>query len=472
MRRWREPFPRQRRRTAVRQEGATPTAAPQIGDAVPPDAPAIAPNPNVSPAQAPTSPAPWEEPHESHLVSNAANRPPAASARPLALEAVITDDTLCAALSLLRNRGQAPGLDGITYADLGRSEIIDPDLGRSEMWEAIRAAREAVHSRMYLPTEARRVGIPKDDGSLRYLLLRGIIDRAVSLATLHALSPIIDPILLPNVYGFRPRRSIWDLLASLCQAVDRTGHAWLSHVDIERAFDSVPIASALQCYARHIPDEGLMWLVESILRGHGGVSQTVGIEQGCPMSPITLNILLHHVLDLSPRAAGQDYPLWYARYADNLLLLCQSAFDGRERLAQVRRLLPHAGLRLKAQTGDPPINLRRQQAAVDILGFQARLVNDQLQFGIGMKAYTGLEESLLWALSAPAPSETARMVVRGWLTAVGPAVESVGLGLVREVRQRASRMGFREVGREQELEVVLWESYQRWLRIRATLRQG
>ena len=190
------------------------------------------------------------------------------------------------------------------------------------------------------------------------------------------------------------------------------------------------------------------------------------------MSPLTLNTLMHYLLDLPLRAAGQDYPLWYARYADNLLLLSQSAFDGRERLAQVRSLLSQASLRLKTQKGDPPVNLCRRGTAVDVLGFRVWLADDQLQIGLGEKAYAGLEESLTWAWSAPAPSQTARMVVRGWLAVLGPAVESVGFGLAREVRQRASRMGFREVGGERELEDVLWNSFQRWLRLRASFQQG
>ena len=236
----------------------------------------------------------------------------------------------------MRCRGQAPGLDGITYRDLGRSEQCD----------VIRAALRTVADRIYVPSRPRPVQIPKWGGGSRELLLRSIMDRIIAKTVLMAIMPMIDATLLDSTMGFRPQRGVWRLLAHLHHAVATTGYMVINQTDIKQAFPSVPIGLAIECYRRHIHDEGLLWLIETILRGHRGAAQTIGIEQGCPLSPLTLNIVMHYLLDLPLKAAGLEIPLWY-RYADNLLYLSQSVSDGRQRLSQTRDLLTPAGFHLK-----------------------------------------------------------------------------------------------------------------------------
>ena len=98
-----------------------------------------------------------------------------------------------------------------------------------------------------------------------------------------------------------------------------------------------------------------------------------------------------------------------------------------------------------------------------MLGYRLSLVNGQITVGLGDKAYGGLEKALQRAHLTDSPSNTAKMVVRGWLRAVGPAVESVGaMEIVGRVRGIAAQYGFRELGRVTELEDELVSACQQW----------
>lgn len=158
-----------------------------------------------------------------------------------------------------------------------------------------------------------------------------------------------------------------------------------------KAFEHVPVDEAVSDYSRHVSDPRLMWLSETILRGDRTGTRLIGIDQGCPFSPQTMNLAMHYALDLPQLAAGWGHPL-YVRYADNLLYLTESASDGRQRLDQARRLLAPA-FALKGE-GNQPVNLRRQGASADVLGYRLALANSQIRVELGEKAYGGLHQAL------------------------------------------------------------------------------
>jgi len=93
----------------------------------------------------------------------------------------------------------------------------------------------------------------------------------------------------------------------------------------------------------YVQDSGLLQLIDSVLRG-GDPGRMVGIAQGCPYSPLALNVRLHHAHDLGMQRAGP--PLWL-RYADNLTYSCQSVPEGKQMRERARSLLEQAGLNLK-----------------------------------------------------------------------------------------------------------------------------
>jgi retron-type reverse transcriptase len=199
--------------------------------------------------------------------------------------------------ALRREGGTAPGVDGLTFAHLGRSEVAD----------VLRGVWRAIQEGTYRPAPARRVRVPKRDGGHRVLRLRTIFDRAVGKALARALTPLLDPIFGPRIFGFRPQRSHMEMLATIEAEMIRTDRWVLAVDDIRRAFDSVPVANPVSKYRNLLGDPALVALIEAVLRGHQGQRRIRGIDQGCPFSPVTLNVFLNDILD-RPLLADRDTP--------------------------------------------------------------------------------------------------------------------------------------------------------------------
>ncbi|MCC6421225.1 MAG: hypothetical protein IT429_23560, partial [Gemmataceae bacterium] len=209
---------------------------------------------------------------------------------------------------LMKQRGgQAPGLDGLRYGDFSRSEIA------AALREIARATRDGT----YRPHPYRSVLIPKEDGTSRELHLRNIIDRVVAGALYRALVPYFEPRL--SGYGFRAapemwtaegepleRYNTWRLLADLELAITEEQRFVLAIDDVKKAFDNVNIDLVLAILAKHIQEAALLRLIEVVLRG-GDDNHNIGIDQGSPLSPIILNILLTEAHD-EPLSKEVDSP--------------------------------------------------------------------------------------------------------------------------------------------------------------------
>lgn len=107
---------------------------------------------------------------------------------------------------LRREGGQAPGIDGVTYTHLSNSEAAEIMGGLSR----------ALLDGTYRPHPTREVRIPKPGtDQTRPLRLGTICDRVVGKALTRVLGPVWERIFLPCSWGFRPRRSPWQMLAAL-----------------------------------------------------------------------------------------------------------------------------------------------------------------------------------------------------------------------------------------------------------------
>ena len=382
----------------------------------------------------------------------------AESAAEVSLAKIVAPENLLLAYDKLqRDGGHAPGIDGLTYHDLSRTEIAG----------VLRQVSKAITRRQYRPYPARLVSIPKGNGRHRELRLATIADRTAAKALQEAITPVLDRLFLPGSMGFRPGRGVWDVLLGIERTAIQEDRWVIAQDDIRDAFPSVRIADALADYRRHIPDPGVQYLVEAVLRGHEGQARTTGLDQGSAVGPITLNVRLHYALDLPLSAAGPGTPPWY-RYADNLLYLCRSVSEGHRTLQHAQQLLQPAGFALKRDAG-PPVNLLRQGAQAELLGYCMRAGEDRLWYRLGRKAWQDLALLLERAHEDEGrdPVEAAREAARGWMAALGPAFEREVEGTVlHRVRQAASRMGFRELGREAGLVGQLREARSRWVRAR------
>lgn len=373
----------------------------------------------------------------------------------LSLAKIVAPENLLAVFKHLRAKaGRAPGVDGVKYENFSLSEMAG----------VLRKVSRAIHGRRYVPYPTRTVWVPKSHGGVRELRLPTVVDRIVAKALGHALTYGFDGIFLPGVYGFRPQRDVWDMLL----AMERTGimqDRWvIAQDDIRDAFPRVPVADALADYARWITDSDLLSFIQTVLQGDERQARTVGIAQGNAASPITLNLRLHHALDLPFSAAGLGNPPWY-RYADDLVYLCRGVSEGQEVLHRVQSLLDNAGFRLKRKVG--PVNLCRRGAWVEILGFRISRGDGGLRYEPGCDAWGHLCRSLSEAHRAPNPTLAAQAAAVGWLDAMGPALESATeCDVLERVRREAARLGFREGCQRGVLRERIHRARERWAKAR------
>jgi RNA-directed DNA polymerase len=253
------------------------------------------------------------------------------SSRPEAealLEKVVRRENLIAALRRVRSTRGAPGIDGMTV------EELTPYL--QEHWPRI---REAILSGSYEPQPFRLVEIPKPDGrGVRQLGIPTALDRFIQQAILQVLTPIFDPHMSDNSYGFRPGRGSHDAIKAARDHV-ATGCRWVVDIDLEKFFDRVNHDVLMKRVARRVKDKRALRLIGRYLRAGimiEGIIQAreEGTPQGGPLSPLLSNILLDD-LDKELERRGQPF----SRYADDCNIYVRSKEAGERVMSTVTRYL-------------------------------------------------------------------------------------------------------------------------------------
>ena len=361
---------------------------------------------------------------------------------------------LAVADKMRRENGPAAGIDGVRFPDLSRAELA------GLLRELVRDIQDGSYGR----GPSRRLRIPKKDRvSFRTLSIPALLDRIVAGAVNLALKPHWEQILLPCCYGFRPHRSVGRLLAEL-EAAAIMRNAWvLAIADIANAFDNVPISALIEDHRQTLTDPRLLNLVEVVLRG-ATVAHTRkehGIEQGNPYSPTGLNIKAHYTLDLPWTRVPN--PLLF-RWADDLTLLAASVTEGRNARSRLAEHLARDGFRLKdIPQNQEVVDLR--QATAQLLGYTvaARPDGTGLWITLGDQARTNLEDRLNATREHRNPTETARNVILGWVTACGPTTECTRYDeMSRIVSQTAAQCGFRESVDQGRIRKVWKEARRKW----------
>lgn len=313
---------------------------------------------------------------------------------------IFTIENLMAAYNELKyDAGQAPGVDRIGFGDLGRSEL----------WDAIRSLHRAIHDGTYRPLPARPVQIKKSSGKgYRTLKIRTILDRTVSKVLQCALSPIFEKQFLDGSYGFRTGRSSSDMLIAIAETANRTGCFWFVQDDIRNAFDEVRIDDAISDFKQILDKGPLVNLLEAVIRG-GEPEREIGTDQGSAISPLVLNVRLNKTHDIP--IEGLAPSCWF-RYADNVGYLAHSALEA-ERLRDVARDgLERVGLILKGGTPSNAIDLRRR--STNLLGFRFRVKRDGAELRVDDSSWENLQRRLERAHEWDDPPAKARQIIRSW----------------------------------------------------------
>jgi RNA-directed DNA polymerase len=144
----------------------------------------------------------------------------------LLYDKIYREDILRHAYAVARANAGAPGVDGMTFAQIEAAGL--------EAWLA--GLREELVSKTYRPDPVRRVMISKPDGGERALGIPTIRDRVIQTAAKLVLEPIFEADFEDNAYGYRPARGAVDAVKEVHRHICR-GYTDVVDVDLSRYLD-------------------------------------------------------------------------------------------------------------------------------------------------------------------------------------------------------------------------------------------
>jgi len=277
-------------------------------------------------------------------------------------------DILAHAYRLARVNAGAPGVDGITFAQIEAQGL--------EAW--LTGLREDLVSKAYRPDPVRRVMIPKAGGGERALGIPTIRDRVVQTSAKLVLEPIFEADFEDTAYGYRPKRGAVDAVQQVHQHLLR-GYTDVVDADLARYFDSIPHSDLMQSVARRVVDRNVLSLIKMWLgapveerdkdgtrRMSGGKGNKVGTPQGGVVSPLLANIYMNRFLKYwRLSGSGEAFRAHIVSFADDFVILSRGR--AAEALAWTRDVMMRLGLTVnEAKTSLKDARKER----FDFLGYQ------------------------------------------------------------------------------------------------------
>lgn len=228
------------------------------------------------------------------------------------MEVILRDENLDEAIKRVKSNKGVAGVDKMTV---------------DEIDEYFKANKETVKKQIlekkYKPQPVKRVYIPKSNGKKRPLGIPTVVDRVIQQAMAQILSKIYDDTFSDNSFGFRPHRSAQNAIMRTLDYLNE-GYEWVIDLDIEAYFDTVNHDKLISILRERVFDSATLHLIRKFLQAgimeKGLVkSNTIGMPQGGPLSPILSNIYLDK-FDKELEARG----LHFVRYADDCNIFVKS----------------------------------------------------------------------------------------------------------------------------------------------------
>ena len=377
------------------------------------------------------------------------------------------------AYRLAKKNNGAPGVDGQTFAQIEAS-------GLQQFLETL---SEEIRERTYRPMPCREVSIPKERGKMRGLKIPAIRDRVVQGALRLVLEPIFEVDFQPGSYGYRPKRTAHQALDRVQHGLNKKLHVVID-LDVASYFDSIRHDLLLTKLARRVRDGDILRLSKLILKSSG----KRGLPQGSVIGPLWANVFLNELDQMLERAQektreGRYETIRYARFADDLVVLCSGLPSKRHWVAKVERRI-----REELEALGLTVNEEKSKVAdvaagesFDFLGYTFRWVPSRKDPKKNMvlarpmkkrrtRFLRQMRTSLRRCLSIPIEDVVRNVVnprIRGWVNYFRWGNSGKDLGHVhwqieKQIRQFASRQRPKRRGGRRWTTWRTKEIYQRW----------
>jgi len=234
--------------------------------------------------------------------------------------------TLRAAWEQVKSRKGCAGIDKVSIGQFERH-------AETELMKLHNQLREGT----YRPQPVKRVFIPKlGSHEKRPLGIPCVRDRIVQTALVYVIQPIFEKEFHANSFGFRPHRGCKDALREV-EHLLKKGYEWIVDVDLKGYFDTINHDALMERVKEKIADGDTLKLIELFLKqgvaenGEEPEPHEEGTPQGAVVSPLLSNLFLNE-LDWQMNESG----FRMIRYADDIIVVCESEAEARKALAQVK----------------------------------------------------------------------------------------------------------------------------------------
>jgi group II intron reverse transcriptase/maturase len=284
--------------------------------------------------------------------------------------------------------------------------------------------------------------IPKKNGKKRKLGIPTLSDRIAQEVIRHYMEIRVDHLFHEHSYGYRPVKSSHEALKVVRQ--NTLERDWVVDLDITQFFDEIDHELMMRAIGAIFTERWISVYVERWLKmkieGADGTQYdrgTKGTPQGGVISPLLANMFLHFGLDMW---LTKHFPsVRFVRYADDIVLHCESKEEAEQVLQAIKTRLEEIHLRINEEKTkivycqDYARKDQHEHVQFGFLGFsfQPRAVQDKHTPGTSYTGFTGeisrenqvkiravIRESIAWRNTTMTLSDIALLLNKklcGWI---------------------------------------------------------